>query len=199
MPVPVTAQDEFGVLQRVSSDVIDKLAGVLGKVEDSGKHMAQSAFQIATISKEIAEISHQEQSRSEAVNKETQALSDIARIRQEVAKVIFGQESVIEQTLLAVLSGGHALLVGVPSWLSSHQAMPPNKPSHNKRQNMRQRRVARCSAKVAKTNFSSTARSHPGAGAGAGGLLTGAARVDDVCEPHRSGAAWESGGAEPGR
>ena len=92
-----------------------------------------------------------------------------------------------------------ALLVGVPSWLSSHQAIPPNKPSHNKRQNMRQRRVARCSAKVAKTNFSSTARSHPGAGAGAGGLLTGAARVDDVCEPHRSGAAWESGGAEPGR
>jgi MoxR-like ATPase len=28
--------------------------------------------------------------------------------------VIFGQESVVEQTLLAVLSGGHALLVGVP-------------------------------------------------------------------------------------
>ena len=42
------------------------------------------------------------------------ALSDIARIRQEVAKVIFGQESVVEQTMLAVLSGGHALLVGVP-------------------------------------------------------------------------------------
>jgi MoxR-like ATPase len=42
------------------------------------------------------------------------ALSDIARVRQEVAKVIFGQESVVEQTLLAVLSGGHALLVGVP-------------------------------------------------------------------------------------
>ena len=28
--------------------------------------------------------------------------------------MIFGQESVVEQTLLAVLSGGHALLVGVP-------------------------------------------------------------------------------------
>ena len=42
------------------------------------------------------------------------ALSDIAVIRQEVAKVIFGQESVVEQTMLAVLSGGHALLVGVP-------------------------------------------------------------------------------------
>lgn len=43
-----------------------------------------------------------------------QALEDIARIRAEVAKVIFGQDSVVEQTLLAILSGGHALLVGVP-------------------------------------------------------------------------------------
>jgi MoxR-like ATPase len=42
------------------------------------------------------------------------ALADIAAIRQEVSKVIFGQEAVVEQTLLAVLSGGHALLVGVP-------------------------------------------------------------------------------------
>ncbi|MBN8951307.1 MULTISPECIES: MoxR family ATPase [unclassified Rhizobium] len=42
------------------------------------------------------------------------ALSDIARVREEVSKVIFGQESVVENTLLAVLAGGHALLVGVP-------------------------------------------------------------------------------------
>ncbi|MDK4738618.1 MULTISPECIES: MoxR family ATPase [unclassified Rhizobium] len=43
-----------------------------------------------------------------------QALKDIASIRAEVSKVIFGQESVVENTLLAVLAGGHALLVGVP-------------------------------------------------------------------------------------
>ncbi len=42
------------------------------------------------------------------------ALADIAVIRREVARVIFGQEHVVENTLLAVLSGGHALLVGVP-------------------------------------------------------------------------------------
>ncbi|WP_410010964.1 AAA family ATPase [Rhizobium sp. NRK18] len=42
------------------------------------------------------------------------ALADIASVKSEVAKVIFGQESVVENTLLAVLSGGHALLVGVP-------------------------------------------------------------------------------------
>ncbi|MBX9458538.1 MAG: MoxR family ATPase [Rhizobium sp.] len=42
------------------------------------------------------------------------ALEDIARIKAETAKAIFGQEAVVEQALLAVLSGGHALLVGVP-------------------------------------------------------------------------------------
>jgi len=43
-----------------------------------------------------------------------QALSDISAVKTAVSDVIFGQESVVEQTLLAVLSGGHALLVGVP-------------------------------------------------------------------------------------
>lgn len=42
------------------------------------------------------------------------ALHDIARIREQIATTIFGQEDVIERTLLAVLAGGHALLVGVP-------------------------------------------------------------------------------------
>ncbi|MBC2774337.1 MoxR family ATPase [Rhizobium sp. AQ_MP] len=48
------------------------------------------------------------------VEQAEKALADIASIRQEVAKVIFGQEKVVENTLLAILSGGHALLVGVP-------------------------------------------------------------------------------------
>ncbi|MCR9174594.1 MAG: MoxR family ATPase [Alphaproteobacteria bacterium] len=44
-----------------------------------------------------------------------EALGDtMARIRQGVAQVIFGQEEVVEQTLVTVLAGGHALLVGVP-------------------------------------------------------------------------------------
>ncbi|MCY0148043.1 MoxR family ATPase [Hoeflea sp. G2-23] len=43
-----------------------------------------------------------------------QALADISAVREAVSEVIFGQQAVVEQTLLAVLSGGHALLVGVP-------------------------------------------------------------------------------------
>jgi MoxR-like ATPase len=42
------------------------------------------------------------------------ALSDIKKVRDEIGKVIFGQETVVERVLVAILSGGHALLVGVP-------------------------------------------------------------------------------------
>lgn len=37
-----------------------------------------------------------------------------AEARAEIARVIFGQEEVVEQVLVTLLSGGHALLVGVP-------------------------------------------------------------------------------------
>ncbi|RUV48393.1 AAA family ATPase, partial [Mesorhizobium sp. M5C.F.Ca.IN.020.14.1.1] len=40
------------------------------------------------------------------------ALADISRVRDGVGRVIFGQESVVERTLVALLAGGHALLVG---------------------------------------------------------------------------------------
>ena len=42
------------------------------------------------------------------------ALSDIARIRESIATVIYGQDAVIERSLVALLAGGHALLVGLP-------------------------------------------------------------------------------------
>lgn len=35
-------------------------------------------------------------------------------LRQEIKKVIVGQDEVVEQVLLAIFSGGHALLIGVP-------------------------------------------------------------------------------------
>ena len=42
------------------------------------------------------------------------ALADIAKAREAVGEVIFGQESVVERAIVALLAGGHALLVGVP-------------------------------------------------------------------------------------
>ncbi|WBV43564.1 MoxR family ATPase [Pseudoroseomonas cervicalis] len=38
----------------------------------------------------------------------------LARVRQAVGRVIFGQPEVVEQVLITLLSGGHVLLVGVP-------------------------------------------------------------------------------------
>lgn len=50
----------------------------------------------------------------EMVAQAEKALGDIGKVREGVGRVIFGQESVVERTLVAVLAGGHALLVGVP-------------------------------------------------------------------------------------
>ncbi|HSP40087.1 MAG TPA: MoxR family ATPase [Gillisia sp.] len=36
------------------------------------------------------------------------------KLRQEIAKVIVGQDEVVNQILLSIFSGGHALLIGVP-------------------------------------------------------------------------------------
>ncbi|MGY6706862.1 MAG: AAA family ATPase [Rhizobiaceae bacterium] len=51
---------------------------------------------------------------AEMVAQAEKALQDIARVRDGVGQVIFGQESVVERSLVAILAGGHALLVGVP-------------------------------------------------------------------------------------
>jgi MoxR-like ATPase len=42
------------------------------------------------------------------------AAERIQRVKKAAGDVVFGQEKVIEQTLITVLSGGHGLLIGVP-------------------------------------------------------------------------------------
>ena len=42
------------------------------------------------------------------------ALAAIAAARAAIGTVIFGQETVVEEVLVAILSGGHGLLVGLP-------------------------------------------------------------------------------------
>ena len=47
--------------------------------------------------------------------KEVEQLArSLTRVRDGVGKVIFGQQDVVDQTLVTVLAGGHALLIGVP-------------------------------------------------------------------------------------
>jgi MoxR-like ATPase len=53
-----------------------------------------------------------------ATDADLQAVNDLkascARIKAELAKVIVGQEDVVEEVLIAILTRSHALLVGVP-------------------------------------------------------------------------------------
>lgn len=55
---------------------------------------------------------------SQSSASELRALDDLSRslagVREELAKIIVGQDEVIEQLLIAMLAGGHCLLVGVP-------------------------------------------------------------------------------------
>jgi MoxR-like ATPase len=45
----------------------------------------------------------------------TEALAaQIVQVRAAIGRVIFGQDEVVDQTLITLLSGGHVLLVGVP-------------------------------------------------------------------------------------
>ncbi len=41
-------------------------------------------------------------------------IEQLAQIKAEIARVIFGQEAVVEEVLITLLAGGHTLLVGVP-------------------------------------------------------------------------------------
>jgi MoxR-like ATPase len=51
----------------------------------------------------------------EALNHRAQEyVRDIDRVKQEIGKVIIGQEDTIEKTLIALFSGGHILIEGVP-------------------------------------------------------------------------------------
>src|ERR1700681_352330 len=40
--------------------------------------------------------------------------AQVAAAKDAIGKVIFGQERVVEQALITVLCGGHALLIGLP-------------------------------------------------------------------------------------
>jgi MoxR-like ATPase len=47
--------------------------------------------------------------------REIEALGEkMALVREHVGRIIFGQQEVVDQTLITLLAGGHALLIGVP-------------------------------------------------------------------------------------
>ncbi|MCA9117706.1 MAG: AAA family ATPase, partial [Planctomycetaceae bacterium] len=59
-----------------------------------------------------------EQHTAQGDEADLKSVEELAAVRQrilgEVRKTIVGQETVIEELLIAMLAGGHCLLVGVP-------------------------------------------------------------------------------------
>lgn len=80
------SRDEVGILEKSFNDMLDKLNTIMCQLDDSGKHMGQSAFQIAKISREIADVSKQERSRSEEVHNATDQLHNISSHVQNQAE-----------------------------------------------------------------------------------------------------------------
>ncbi len=50
----------------------------------------------------------------EIVEEAEKAVEQLAAVKDEIAKAVFGQDRVVELSLAAVLAGGHALLIGAP-------------------------------------------------------------------------------------
>jgi MoxR-like ATPase len=57
---------------------------------------------------------HPEVPLATAENEVTSLLADAGRLRAQVRRRIVGQEAVLDEVLMCLLAGGHALLVGVP-------------------------------------------------------------------------------------
>ena len=53
-----------------------------------------------------------------------------ARMKEEIGRVVVGQEAVVEQTLMAIFCRGHALLVGVLGLANTPPISPPSNLRH---------------------------------------------------------------------
>ncbi|MFQ5984726.1 MAG: AAA family ATPase [Alphaproteobacteria bacterium] len=52
---------------------------------------------------------------AEKLARQVDALGEkIGQVRDRIGRIIFGQEEVVDQTLITLLAGGHALVIGVP-------------------------------------------------------------------------------------
>ncbi len=76
--VPHTSLDEIGTLESSFNDMLEKLNSIMRNVHGNGRGMGQSAFQISTISKEIAKSSENERQRSQEVSSATEQLLEIS-------------------------------------------------------------------------------------------------------------------------
>ena len=84
--VETKSLDEIGILERRFNAMLSNLTAVIRGIDDNSKQMAQSAYQVATISHEIAKVSKNEHSRSEEVSSVTEQLRNISSSVHQLAQ-----------------------------------------------------------------------------------------------------------------
>lgn len=82
--IETRAEDEIGTLVRHFNAMLSKLNEVLSSVDASSSHMKQSAYQIALVSQEIAEIGEKENGHFEDV---AQVIKDLHQISEDVESI----------------------------------------------------------------------------------------------------------------
>ncbi|HJW27427.1 MAG TPA: methyl-accepting chemotaxis protein [Rhodocyclaceae bacterium] len=97
-PVDNHARDEVGMLGHCFNDVLAMLNKIMREIDESGKRMGQSTFQIKTISRDIAEVNKKEQNRSAEVGAATDALHDISLAVQEQSSTAAERTRLLEET-----------------------------------------------------------------------------------------------------
>ncbi len=111
--VPNTARDEIGVLERSFNSMLDRINHIMRGIDHSSKQMGLSAYQITTLSQEIAEISQREQRRSTDVNQATGRMRDISEAMQRQADVAREQASNTETTARQGIAAVQANIQGM--------------------------------------------------------------------------------------
>ena len=61
----------------------------------------------------MSTVTHRRDRPADAQDREA-VVASVARLREEVGRRIVGQQAVLDEILMAIIAGGHALLVGVP-------------------------------------------------------------------------------------
>ena len=83
--ISVLSDCETGEMLEALKNMQDTLHTILREIEDCGRNMGQSAYQVATISNEISDVSKQQENRSEEVSNAMHQLYQISSNVQEQA------------------------------------------------------------------------------------------------------------------
>lgn len=102
--VAQTCRDELGQVQKSFNDMIGQLGRIMRLIEENGRQMGQSTYQITAISHEISDIAKHEQQRSEQVSSATDALYRISETARQLADEAKANSQQTEQRARAGLA-----------------------------------------------------------------------------------------------